>query len=426
MRENRALYIPHCCTPRYQPLLYSEEDALSLRILVGFEDSLMNTRLVYGSRRPRTLSWTLCAVLGMLTFLHENPSQQLFVSPPTSFQPKLKWSECSTDCCVKSAGIVRGKDAVVQNLVCFDLNFVDGNSLQRYKFLTPFNNAFSFYLTMAQQFFRDIGARSSFSGEVVWRIEDDATINPSLQTSFSSMGVASVGHSVHLRRGLVSKYTTLVPNFHFIQNMGYFALSQYADTTKHLDFVHLRQSVFWAGSTTGLPCREKRPCTKQCRSLQRFQLVKLSQDVEWLNCSFTNAIQWCVGDEIELRNSNMLSSKVNEREWMQYRGIIDIDGNVDAWGLRWRLSTRSVVFKVESDYENIYGNFLTDGVHFIGIKADLTDLYSKTLLVKANDTETLTYLENITMNARQTITKFSYESEVERVAQKITEFFTRS
>ena len=45
-------------------------------------------------------------------------------------------------------------------------------------FLTSFNTAYSYYLTMALKFFGDIGARHAISGEVVWRVEDDATIIP--------------------------------------------------------------------------------------------------------------------------------------------------------------------------------------------------------------------------------------------------------
>ena len=110
---------------------------------------------------------------------------------------------------------------------------------------------------------------------------------------------------------------------------------------------------------------------------------------------------------------------------MEHRGIIDIDGNVDAWGSRWRFATRSVVFKVESDYVNIYSSSLTDGVHFIGLRANLTDLRSKTAIIMTNDTDTLNYLENITENARRTIAEFSYKSEVVRVAQALKTFFDK-
>ena len=102
---------------------------------------------------------------------------------------------------------------------------------------------------------------------------------------------------------------------------------------------------------------------------------------------------------------------------MDYRGMIDIDGHVDAWGSHWRYATQSVVFKVESDYVNIYSNSLLDGVHYIGLNANLSDLLPKTAIITSNDTDTLKYLEKIAENARQTITAFSYGSEVERVAQ---------
>ena len=154
-----------------------------------------------------------------------------------------------------------------------------------------------------------------------------------------------------------------------------------------------------------------------CQNLQRVRLARLARQAEWLNCSITSAIDWCNTSEEMLVSSGIMLPRTVEVEWMDYRGMIDIDGHVDAWGSHWRYATQSVVFKVESDYVNIYSNSLLDGVHYIGLNANLSDLLPKTAIITSNDTDTLKYLEKIAENARQTITAFSYGSEVERVAQ---------
>jgi len=276
---------------------------------------------------------------------------------------------------------------------------------------------------MAKKFFESLRADEKLSGEVVWRIEDDATIDPVFQAEFILARVATVGHSIHRDRGKISLYTALVPNFHFLEHKGYSELIKQA-AANSTSFGSLRPQIFWAGSTTGVPCRGQRTCDDTCQDLQRYTLVKLSQGMKWLNFRLTSAIQWCQGNEAELYALNMLSIRSNEFEWMQYRGIIDVDGNVDAWGSRWRFATNSVVFKVKSDYVNHYSRALVDGVHFIEISETMADLELKTAIITRNDTATLTYLENISKNARQTISEFTLDSASVLAAQALGNFFT--
>ena len=333
----------------------------------------------------------------------------------------ISWSECKEGCCEKAQRVVKQTEYTEKNLVCFHLNFRE-NVVQQYFHLTPFDNVFSHYLSMARKFLENTIARGSLSGEVVWRIQDDATINPVSQAEFISARVATVGHSIHRNRGNISMYTALVPNFHFIEHNGFSDLSIYAATIS-APLSSLRPQVFWAGSTTGVPCRGKHPCNNSCKDLQRYKLVRLSQEIEWLNFSLTNAVQWCQGDEGELRALNMLSKRTNEIEWLQYRGIFDVDGNVDAWGSRWRLATNSVVFQVKSDYINHYSSALMDGEHYIEISESLADLQSKTALVMRTDKESLKYMANIAKNARQAVGAFTLESASESAAFALFNFF---
>lgn len=336
----------------------------------------------------------------------------------------VSWSECAEGCCEKAIRVVKQAAYTETNLVCFHLNFGE-NLVQQYFHLTPFDHVFSHYLSMARKFFETLSTHDNLSGEIVWKIQDDATIDVVSQTQFMLARVATVGHSIHRIRGNISMYTALVPNFHFIEHNGFSYLSKYAATIS-APFKSLRPQVFWAGSTTGhprVPCRDRHACNNSCKKLQRYELVRLSQEIEWLNFSLTNAIQLCKGYEAELEALSMLSNRANEDEWMNYRGILDVDGNVDAWGSRWRFATNSVVFKVKSEYINHYSSVLIDGEHFIEISESLADLQSKTALVIRSDKKTLSYMANIAKNARQTIAAFTLESASESAAFALVNFF---
>ena len=333
----------------------------------------------------------------------------------------ISWLECEEGCCENAQRVVKQTEYIENNLVCFHLNFRE-NVVQQYFHLTPFDHGFSHYLSMARKFFETMSTHDTLSGEIVWRIQDDATIDPVFQTQFMLAKVATVGHSIHRNRGNTSMYTALVPNFHFIEHNGFSDLSNYAANIS-APLISLRPQVFWTGSTTGVPCRGQHPCNNSCKNLQRYELVRQSQEIEWLNFSLTNAIQWCQGDEAELRAISMLSKRTNEIEWLQYRGILDIDGNVDAWGLRWRLASNSVVFKVKSDYTNHYSSALIDGEHYIEISENLADIQTKTDLIMRNDETTLMYMANIAKNARQTVSTFTLESASESVAFRLGQFF---
>ena len=120
----------------------------------------------------------------------------------------------------------------------------------------------------------------------------------------------------------------------------------------------------------------------------------------------------------------MLRTHIKEHEWFNYRGVIDIDGNVDAWGSRWRFSTNSVVFKVKSPYINLYSKSLFAGVHFIEISENLDNLRSVTAIIVKNDTGTLNFLSNITQNARRTMKQFTYTSTATSTSRALVNFFT--
>jgi hypothetical protein len=87
---------------------------------------------------------------------------------------------------------------------------------------------------------------------------------------------------------------------------------------------------------------------------------------------------------VELVNSGKLplvdysASPMSVGEMAKYKYQIDLDGWANAWdGLVWKLASGSVVLKHESVWEQMYYKWLKPGVHYVPVKADLSDLAEK-------------------------------------------------
>jgi hypothetical protein len=97
-----------------------------------------------------------------------------------------------------------------------------------------------------------------------------------------------------------------------------------------------------------------------------------------------------------------------------------MDGNVDAWGNRWRMESGSVVFIVKSKFAHYYSDELEDGVHYVGIAADLSDLIERTRIVTDETEENLAKLSRIASNAARLMReKYTYDKVVVDVADKL-------
>lgn len=71
----------------------------------------------------------------------------------------------------------------------------------------------------------------------------------------------------------------------------------------------------------------------------------------------------------------------------QYKYQLNIDGTVAAYRFPYLLAGDAVVFKQDSDYYEHFYSDLEPGVHYIPIKADLSDLVKRLEWAKLNDDE---------------------------------------
>lgn len=124
-----------------------------------------------------------------------------------------------------------------------------------------------------------------------------------------------------------------------------------------------------------------------------------------------------------MRDEGPFRAEVAEEKWGHYRGVFDIDGNVDAWGLRWRLESGSVVFSVESVYKNYFSDMLADGFHYITIARDFSELLEKTSLVLSDEARDFHFLSKVATNAKNILSGVKYSDVVLAVAQELRQAY---
>jgi len=346
-------------------------------------------------------------------FLALRPSSQLVRARKNNKVPA--WSE-SHSCCSEVSSIIATYSSAEVNIVCFDFDYT--RTRQYYKNVTTFDPAFLYYLGLAKLFLSEVGSTVPLKRKIIWRVEDDATIQLNLVTKLVRISdVAVVGHSIRNTKEDASvHYSSLVPNFHFVEHRGFQDVLE-SIRKRSIPFESRKLQVFWAGSDTANPCDGFKPCDDDCDDRRRLRLLRQLKSRPWLNFLLTSTNTAQHGTTT---CSLAVHAPVPEEKWTAYRGILDIDGYVDAWGARWRLESGSVVFQVQSLYTNYFSSVLVDGVHHVRIAPDLQDLSEKTFVIASNETRDVRYLSEIAENGRMLMEKISFSTMVHEVAQRLT------
>ena len=284
------------------------------------------------------------------------------------------------------------------------------------------SDTYESYRWQQHKFLRAVGA--SYKGVpkfLFFKAEDDATIPAEVQRNLSSHGFVYLAHSVLFGNptGSNSVVNTggviFQPDYHFIMNNGYYKMiKMLRRESKH--YSSKLPIVFWRGSNTG--------SSPTCKDLDRVKICTLAKNYDWLDLKIIQNLQLCSEEDLRA----VLSNRTEELAWSNYKGILDIDGHVNAWGLFWRLGSGSVVFRVDSPYVNAYILKMKPYVHYIPIKKDLSDLGLVTSAVKydsflhcSNSSSECKEIRmsDIRENALALTLDFSYAKEVKRVAKEI-------
>ena len=175
----------------------------------------------------------------------------------------------------------------------------------------------------------------------------------------------------------------LIPDQYYIIQNGYFQLLLQIKKADR-PWTSKQNKVFWRGGKNGSHYSIYDPtCSKTQRELAMDISLRYPAQMD---ISFTGS--------------------VNKPEYLQYKYLLDVDGHVNAWdGLFWKLGSNSVVFKIESHWEEWYYDQLVPWIHYIPVLGDSSDLYEKYLWAEKNEIKVL----KIIRNANELVHKYRYE-----------------
>jgi len=133
--------------------------------------------------------------------------------------------------------------------------------------------------------------------------------------------------------------------------------------------------AIWRGSSTGTAHLNER---NQAFN-RRLQLCRLSQKHPGLlDARLTALVQVAPASENALRQQllgeELVAPRLSPWQLALHRWLIEIDGNVNSWGLLWKLLSGSCVLKVESPRRQWYHRRLQPWVHVVPVDNDLGNL----------------------------------------------------
>ena len=142
--------------------------------------------------------------------------------------------------------------------------------------------------------------------------------------------------------------------------------------------------IFWRGSTTGGGFGGE-----DWIHYGRSRLVLLSLNYPHLvNARFTSLCQGAEHNPDILMRPELCDGWISIQEQLQYKYLIDVDGNSAAWSrFYWTLLSQSVVFKQITDNEEWFYKALSPYVHYIPVAEDFSDLLEKIEWAKENEDE---------------------------------------
>ena len=110
-----------------------------------------------------------------------------------------------------------------------------------------------------------------------------------------------------------------------------------------------------------------------------------------------------------------LASFLSPSQQSQYKYVIHIEGHVAAFRLSLEMAMRSVILKVDSQWDVWYSHMLVPNVHYIPVKSDLSDLVEKIKWCRQHDEE----CKQIALNAREFYEKYLQKDGLLDFTQKV-------
>ena len=210
----------------------------------------------------------------------------------------------------------------------------------------------------------------------------------------------------------------LLPDTYFFSHKGYVEAGR-AFQASDKPWSDRSDDIIWRGSAfgCGFTSFDKAVATHP-GVLQRIRLAHLAMDSE-VSFKFIESYQ-TRHFHSAMNEGGFIGDRVPELSWVNHKYAIDIDGYTNAWSNFYiRLKLGCCVLKVDSDYgyRQWYYHKLQPYVHYVPVKADLSDLFSQIEWVKAHQKEA----EEIATAGRMLADSMDFESESAKAAQLIIE-----
>lgn len=159
---------------------------------------------------------------------------------------------------------------------------------------------------------------------------------------------------------------SLIPDSEYVLSKGY---SNYNDTKQ---FDEKISKAFWRGSSTG----SLNPTTID--ENLRVKLCESVKNSDIIDAKITLICQMEDQNLIDYIKNNLLSDAVTKETFYNYKYLIDIDGNTNAWSSFFtKLKSNSVVLKVKTNFKQWFYDMLEPYVHYIPIENTLEDIEKK-------------------------------------------------
>lgn len=168
----------------------------------------------------------------------------------------------------------------------------------------------------------------------------------------------------------------VIPDPYCLGSRGFVLFRQAMAATPLPPWRQRRPQVTWRGATTG----SKAITLQRLPRNPRYRLcVHSLRWPERLDARFTSVVQCRDGFAqqavtAELQRQGLIAPMLEPLQMSQCRWILDIDGNVNSWGLLWKLLSGSCVLRVSSARAQWFHHRLQPGRHVVPIHADLVDL----------------------------------------------------
>ena len=170
----------------------------------------------------------------------------------------------------------------------------------------------------------------------------------------------------------------VVPDPYCLASRGFLLLRQAWRQAPLPPWTQRHDRVIWRGSSTGLPALDRH----RLAQLPRYRLCRRLQQLEGCDARFTAVVQAASSQaDHDLRHmlqaEGLLAERLAPERLAGHRWLLDIDGNVNSWGLLWKLLSGSCVLRVQSVRGQWFHHRLRLFEHLVPIQADLSDLEAR-------------------------------------------------